>query len=151
MSTADVEQFESVLAESGVDLSALAYLKANKATSNTASTAASSSSSASSVARGLFDNLLDRGAGLFAGIKNILPVSKDFTMTKIVDALLNHKAIPEVENYLYFDPKVAKKCMFCVSAIRNKSAVFILFIFLYTFFRSYRCSQSAAKAGSFIL
>ena len=66
-------------------------------------------SSASSVARGLFDNLLDRGAGLFAGVKNILPVSKDLMLTKIVDALLENRSIPEVEKYLYFDPKLAKK------------------------------------------
>jgi hypothetical protein len=66
-------------------------------------------SSASSVARGLFDNLLDRGAGLFAGVKNILPVSKDLVLTKIVDALLENRSIPEVEKYLYFDPKLAKK------------------------------------------
>ena len=111
MSTAELEQCESALAESGADMSVLVYLKANKAISNTTTTTASSASSASSVARGLFDNLLDRGAGLFAGIKNILPVSKDLMMTKIVDALLNHKTIPEVENYLYFDPKVVKKCM----------------------------------------
>jgi hypothetical protein len=57
------------------------------------------------VARGLFDNLLDRGAGLLSGVKNILPVSKDLTLTKIVDALMENKANSEAEAYLYFDPK----------------------------------------------
>jgi hypothetical protein len=69
-----------------------------------------SCSSATSVARGLFDNLLDRGAGLFAGVKNILPVSKDLPMTKVVDCILHNKASPETDNFLYFDPKLPKKC-----------------------------------------
>ena len=149
-----------LLAEASVDLSALAYLRTNKpiAAASSASVVArytclvravclipfsqiiSGRSSASSVARGLFDNLLDRGAGLFAGMKNILPVSKDFTVTKIVDALLNHKATAEVENYLYFDPKLARKCAHVIYFFLVSSRSLIIFNFPTDRFR-----DSAAK------
>ncbi len=59
--------------------------------------------------RGLFDNLLDRGASLLAaGIKHVLPTNKHLPLTQLVDALLEQKPHPEADEYLYLDPKAKK-------------------------------------------
>jgi hypothetical protein len=75
--------------------------------------------------------LLDRGAGLFAGVKNILPVSKDLPLTKLVDALMDNKSTPDADGFLYFDPKVAKprgriSCPFAFVAVVFHSTVLLI-------------------------
>jgi len=46
-----------------------------------------------------------------AGVKALLPSTKELYVTRIVDAIMEMKADSHlsVENYLYFDPKVQKK------------------------------------------
>ena len=46
------------------------------------------------------------GLGLLAaGVKNIMPTSKDLPLTKVVQALMDQKSHPEADAFLYFDPK----------------------------------------------
>lgn len=49
---------------------------------------------------------------LISGVKNFLPTSKDLTITKIVESLMDPasastSALAKTENYLFFDPRAA--------------------------------------------
>jgi len=49
---------------------------------------------------------------LVSGVKNLMPVNKDLTVTKIVESIMDppaasSSAIAKTENYLYFDPRSA--------------------------------------------
>eukprot|EP00455_Lapot_gusevi_P053536 TRINITY_DN8366_c0_g1_i3.p1 TRINITY_DN8366_c0_g1~~TRINITY_DN8366_c0_g1_i3.p1 ORF type:complete len:639 (-),score=163.75 TRINITY_DN8366_c0_g1_i3:10-1926(-) len=103
LDNADLEVFEKALTECGADMAPLNYVKQLKLVANISTSQSSSSSS-----RGLLDNILDRGAGFLAGVKNILPSSTDLPVTKIVDSLLEGQGT-HAEQYLYFDPKIPKR------------------------------------------
>ncbi len=47
---------------------------------------------------------------LISGVKNLLPTRKDLTLTKIVESIMEPSAsgTNETEDYLYFDPKMAR-------------------------------------------
>ena len=49
---------------------------------------------------------------LVSGVKNLMPVNKDLTVTKIVESIMDppaasSSALAKTENYLYFDPRSA--------------------------------------------
>ncbi|KAI1085016.1 sec1 protein [Whalleya microplaca] len=139
VSRADWTQFEEALAAAGVDTSCLAYVRQVRATtkmtqlttinnpSSSTPSAASGGGGAdlfgrfSSLSSRLTDRLKDTGVGvptnlasnidtLIGGIKNFLPADRDFTITKIVESIMDPQAastsaIAKTENYLYFDPR----------------------------------------------
>jgi hypothetical protein len=63
-------------------------------------------STMSSIFNRLASKVVEHGAGLFQGVKNLLPASKDLPLTKIVDALVNAKDNATHQAYLYYDPKL---------------------------------------------
>lgn len=61
---------------------------------------------------GVPTNLASNFDNLIGGIKNFLPADRDFTITKIVESIMDPQAastsaIAKTENYLYFDPRSA--------------------------------------------
>jgi len=66
---------------------------------------------------GITERLKDAGIGanienLVSGVKNLIPVNRDLTLTKITESLMDpsnasSSAIAKTENYLYFDPRSA--------------------------------------------
>ena len=46
---------------------------------------------------------------LRTGVRHLLPPTKDLSITKVVDALMDMKAYLDVEDFLYFDPKVPRR------------------------------------------
>ena len=42
------------------------------------------------------------------GVKSLVVGTKNLPVTRIVDAIMDHKNIPECEGYRYFDPKMIK-------------------------------------------
>lgn len=42
------------------------------------------------------------------GVKNLVVGNKNLPVTRIVDALMDNKSNPEVEDYRYFDPKMLR-------------------------------------------
>ena len=63
----------------------------------------------------LSDRLKEGGLGggfenLISGVKNLLPTRKDLTLTKIVESIMEPatSGTNETEDYLYFDPKIAR-------------------------------------------
>lgn len=85
------------------------------------SSVSASTSSSSSTVRGLFQKVnvesFGFGGGLTkqlgtlftAGVKALLPTSKELYITRIVDCIMEMKNELGVENFLYFDPKIPKK------------------------------------------
>jgi sec1 family domain-containing protein 1 len=71
----------------------------------------------SSLSRGLTDRFKDAQLGanidsLISGVKNLMPVNKDLTLTKITESIMDPQhatadAISKTESYLYYDPKSA--------------------------------------------
>jgi len=125
ISQADAEQFEEALSKHGVDISVLKHLKRTKAFHESLSTSVGQNQGAlgASVSKGLnlFKNVNVESFGLggslskqlgtlfTAGVKALLPQTKELYVTRIVDAVMELKNDLGVENYLYFDPKVQKK------------------------------------------
>ncbi|KAI1140102.1 Sec1-like protein [Hypoxylon sp. FL0543] len=137
VSRADWTQFEEALTAAGVDTTCLAYIRQVRATTKMTQlttigpsqpAGAQTSSSDifgrfSSLSSRLTDRLKETGVGvptnlasnfdsLIGGIKNFLPANRDFTVTKIVESIMDPQAastsaIAKTENYLYFDPRSA--------------------------------------------
>ena len=74
----------------------------------------------SSLSRNFTDKLASTALGnvnvnleaLVSGVKNLMPVNKDLTVTKIVESIMDppaasSSALAKTENYLYFDPRSA--------------------------------------------
>lgn len=129
VSRAEMDRFEEALTNSGVDITALTYVKrVRDETRMTMMTSVPSAPTQQATDSNLFrgfsslsNRLTDRlGAGalssnfenLISGVKNFLPANKDITITKIVESLMDpasasSSAIAKTEDYLYFDPRSA--------------------------------------------
>lgn len=129
ISRAEMERFEEALVKAGADTTALAYIKSVREitrmtmmTSAPTQTAQQSTSNElfrgfSSISNRLTDRFRDGALGanfenLISGVKNLIPVNKDITLTKITESLMDptsasSSAIAKTEDYLYFDPRSA--------------------------------------------
>ncbi|KAF5700892.1 SLY1 [Fusarium mundagurra] len=129
----EFEGFEKALSEAGADVSCLPYVRQVRATTkmtqlttinnNTAQPAQTSDlfGRFSSMSSRLTDRLKESGVptglssnfeSLISGVKNFLPVDRDFTVTKIVESIMDpssasSSAIAKTEKYLYYDPRSA--------------------------------------------
>ncbi|KAI8672875.1 hypothetical protein LRP88_02602 [Fusarium phalaenopsidis] len=128
----EFEGLEKALAEAGADVSSLPYVRQVRATTkmtqlttinNTTQPAQSSDlfGRFSSMSSRLTDRLKESGVptglssnfeSLISGVKNFLPADRDFTVTKIVESIMDpssasSSAIAKTEHYLYFDPRSA--------------------------------------------
>ncbi|GLJ52247.1 hypothetical protein SUGI_1111470 [Cryptomeria japonica] len=102
----DVEAIESALKESEVDLSAFQYVK--KIKSLTISLASSSAGSKNNIvdwAEKLYGQSL---SAVTAGMKSLLSGGRQLAMTRTVEALMEARPNPDIENYLLFDPRAPK-------------------------------------------
>ncbi|KIL96588.1 hypothetical protein FAVG1_01332 [Fusarium avenaceum] len=128
----EFEGFEKALSEAGADVSCLPYVRQVRATTkmtqlttinNTAQPAQSSDlfGRFSSMSSRLTDRLKESGVptglssnfeSLISGVKNFLPADRDFTVTKIVESIMDpssasSSAIAKTEHFLYYDPRSA--------------------------------------------
>ena len=53
------------------------------------------------------------------GVKNLVVKKHTLPITRIVDALMEMKSVPESEEYRYFDPKTAQSCGLCLQPKQN--------------------------------
>lgn len=128
ISSSDQAEFESALTEQGCDLSALAYIKRVKEITklSLASTGSMSQTTQASTQSDIFrgfsgltnkltdrlkDGKLSEGFGnLISGVKNFLPTTKDLTITKIVESIMEPTPSSSSfsDDYLYFDPRATR-------------------------------------------
>ncbi|KAF5627979.1 SLY1 [Fusarium sp. NRRL 52700] len=133
VSRQEFEGFEKALSEAGADVSCLPYVRQVRATTkmtqlttinnNTAQPAQTSDlfGRFSSMSSRLTDRLKESGVptglssnfeSLISGVKNFLPADRDFTVTKIVESIMDpssasSSAIAKTEGYQYYDPRSA--------------------------------------------
>ncbi|VAI12816.1 unnamed protein product [Triticum turgidum subsp. durum] len=103
----ELEQVEAALRESEVDMSAFQYVKRIKSL-NTQFAAASSTASRSNIvdwAEKLYGQSI---SAVTAGVKNLLSDGRQLALTRTVEALMEGKPNPEVDNYLLFDPRAPR-------------------------------------------
>ena len=120
LSRKEVEDFEATLRAQGVDLAALMYAKkAREIMRFTLSTPTLAPTEGGhelfkgfgSLSSRLTDKLKDsRLENLVAGVKNFLPVQKDFTVTRLVASIMdpagsNAQTLQETDDYLCIDPR----------------------------------------------
>eukprot|EP00742_Colponemidia_sp_Colp-10_P008971 GILJ01009747.1.p1 GENE.GILJ01009747.1~~GILJ01009747.1.p1 ORF type:complete len:627 (+),score=102.30 GILJ01009747.1:99-1979(+) len=114
ISASDFETFENILRDAGADLSPLQFVKQVKAIRNLKPVAGFGGSTGSSSSTfSLFSETLKNKAtrvtsAFHSTVRQFLPTAKELQATKIVDALMENKNTPEIENYAYIDPKVAR-------------------------------------------
>ncbi|KAM0923414.1 hypothetical protein ACQ4PT_005555 [Festuca glaucescens] len=101
--SSELEQVEAVLRESDVDMSAFLYVKRIKSL-NTQFAAASSTASRS--------NIVDWAEKLYgqsiSAVTNYLSDGRQLALTRTVEALMEGKPNPEVDNYILFDPRAPR-------------------------------------------
>ncbi|KAK2625024.1 hypothetical protein QTJ16_005393 [Diplocarpon rosae] len=137
VSRAEMEKYEQLLKTAGAETSSLAYVKQVRATTRMTmmTSAPSQANPPASNTGSLFGTFQSRLGGLSAitskiqesgiggnlganvenfisGVKNLMPVNRDLTVTKITESIMdpagaNSSAIAKTENYLYFDPRSA--------------------------------------------
>ncbi|KAK3679038.1 Vesicle trafficking between the ER and Golgi [Recurvomyces mirabilis] len=131
VSRADMEKFEEALKQADIDTLPLAYIRrVREITRMTMISSAPISQPQqpsasndlfrgfSSISSRLTDRLKDAGLGganfdnLISGVKNLMPVNKDLTVTKITESLMDPQnastsALQKTEGFLYFDPRSA--------------------------------------------
>ncbi|XP_047087254.1 SEC1 family transport protein SLY1-like [Lolium rigidum] len=96
----ELEQVEAALRESEVDMSAFLYVKRIKSL-NTQFSAAPSTASRNSIVNWAVSAVTD-------GVKNYLSDERQVALTRRVEALMEGKPNPEVDNYLLFDPRAPR-------------------------------------------
>ncbi|KAG8091392.1 hypothetical protein GUJ93_ZPchr0012g20940 [Zizania palustris] len=103
----DLEQVEAALHESQVDMSAFLYVKRIKSLNTQFSSASSTESKGNIVdwAEKLYGQSI---IAMTTGVKNLLSDGRQLALTRTVDALMDGKPNPEVDNYLLFDPRAPK-------------------------------------------
>ncbi len=131
VSRADMDRFEEILKNAGVDTLPLTYIRRVREITRmtmissvpTQQQPQQTSASTdlfrgfSSISSRLTDRFKDAGLGanfdnLISGVKNFLPANKDLTLTKITESLMDPanastSALQKTEGFLYFDPRSA--------------------------------------------
>lgn len=111
MTPAELAEYERVLVNDGIDLSALKYIKRWKSIANTSAPAPSLNATISGGTKtvSMFSKLMSHGSQfVMEGVKNLVLKKHNLPVTRIVDNLMELKSSPELDEYLYLDPKVLK-------------------------------------------
>ncbi|OEL18565.1 SEC1 family transport protein SLY1 [Dichanthelium oligosanthes] len=104
----ELEQVEAALRESEVDMSAFHYVKRIKSL-NTQFSCSSSTASKSNIVDWAEKLLYGQSiSAVTAGVKNLLSAGRQLALTRTVEALMEGKPNPEVDNYLLFDPRAPR-------------------------------------------
>ncbi|XP_057315820.1 sec1 family domain-containing protein 1-like [Hydractinia symbiolongicarpus] len=118
MSQGELDQHINALTQTGCDTSCLSYMKKWKAFNKVASGPIQTGSGQSTYSA-MFSRIMSTGSQfVMEGVKSLVVGTKNLPVTRIVDAIMDHKNIPETEDYRYFDPKMLKVSE---SSQRNKS------------------------------
>ncbi|PNH42578.1 hypothetical protein VD0004_g4733 [Verticillium dahliae] len=133
LSRTEWEGFVEALTAAGADVECLPYIRQLKSTTKLTNLTTINNPSPqqagstdlfgrfSSISSRLTDRLKESGVptglssnfeSLIGGIKTFLPADRDFTITKIIESIMDPStasstAIAKTENYLYFDPRSA--------------------------------------------
>eukprot|EP00123_Amoebidium_parasiticum_P009040 comp19184_c0_seq1/m.21889 comp19184_c0_seq1/g.21889 ORF comp19184_c0_seq1/g.21889 comp19184_c0_seq1/m.21889 type:complete len:621 (-) comp19184_c0_seq1:329-2191(-) len=101
------QECEGLLQGMGVDLTCMNYLRRLKTISKMAEFRDDKQSGAagSSLMSRMTNKMFEHGSDLIKGVKNLLPNSSKLPTTRIVDALMEQRSSPDVDDFSYYDPK----------------------------------------------
>ncbi|KAK4701611.1 sec1 family domain-containing protein 1, partial [Phenoliferia sp. Uapishka_3] len=145
----DLAEYERALKETGVDMGPWEYAKKLRDIHRMSNLGAAQPVSTpggellkgfSSLSNRFTDRLRDGGIGgvglenLISGVKNFLPARKDFTITRLVEALMDPpsastQALQDTDDYLLFDPRAGRTARPAANRGRqtfNESIVFVV-------------------------
>eukprot|EP00794_Sanderia_malayensis_P019795 gene19795-21736_t len=111
VSNEDLNEYINALSVSGCDPSMLAavdYIKKWKAFAKVAAGPIQTGSGQSTYSA-MFSRIMSTGSQfVMEGVKSLVVGTKNLPVTRIVDALMEHKSNQEAEEYRYFDPKLLR-------------------------------------------
>lgn len=108
---ADLGAHLDALTEAGCDLAPFEYVKAWKkfAKGSVVSSSGGQYGQYATKSVGMFSKLMSQGSSfVMEGVKNLAVKKHNLPVTRIVDALMELKSSPEVDDYRYFDPKLVR-------------------------------------------
>jgi len=107
MSDNEIDQYFTALHAAGCDLASVQYVRRWKSYAKMTVTSSYGGGGTKTVS--MFSKLMSQ-ASQFAmeGVKNLVVKKHKLPITKIVDALMEVKSMPEIDDYRYFDPKLLR-------------------------------------------
>ncbi|XP_059170688.1 sec1 family domain-containing protein 1-like [Physella acuta] len=128
MSEAEIDQYCVALQAANCDISAVQYVRRWKSyTKLQASPNQYVGGGISSTS--MFSGLLSKGSQfVMEGVKNLVVKSHNLPTTRIVDALMELKSLPDSEDFRYFDPKLLRADSSSVP--RNKTPFQEAYVFI---------------------
>lgn len=105
--SSELEQVEAALRESEVEMSAFQYVKRIKALNTQFATASGTATKSNIVdwAEKIYGQSI---SAVTAGVKNLLSDGRQLALTRTVEALMEGKPNPEVDDYLLLDPRAPR-------------------------------------------
>ncbi|XP_065660731.1 sec1 family domain-containing protein 1 isoform X2 [Hydra vulgaris] len=108
MAENDFEAHVKALEVTGCNLGSINYIKKWK-TFNKVTTDSIQTGTGQNAYSAMFSRIMSTGSQfVMEGVKNLVVGTKKLPVTRIVDAIMEQKNVPEIENYRYFDPKMLK-------------------------------------------
>ncbi|KAF0299382.1 Sec1 family domain-containing protein 1 [Amphibalanus amphitrite] len=108
VSSTELEQCVQALSERGADLSAVQFAKRWRMY-NRMPTSANQYLGGGTKTVNMFSKLMSQGSQfVMEGVKNLVVKKHNLPVTRIVDALMEQKSLPEVEEFRYLDPKLLR-------------------------------------------
>lgn len=105
----ELKQFETALQEAGCDLNPLHYMKRWKTFSKMPLASVTTNYGGGTKTVNMFSKLMNQGSQfVMEGVKNLVVKKHILPVTRIADSLMEHKALQQGEEYLYYDPKLRK-------------------------------------------
>jgi len=105
----DLAAYLNALQTAGCDLAPFDYVKTWKKFSKPTSSSSNQYGQYATKNVGMFSKLMSQGSSfVMEGVKNLAVKKHNLPVTRIVDALMELKSSPEVDDYRYFDPKLVR-------------------------------------------
>lgn len=111
VTNAQENQFLAILQEHNVDISAVKYIKRWKSLNClTANRVVEQYAGGGTKTVEMFSKLIGKSSKfVMEGVKNLVVKRHNLPTTRIVDALMERKSTPEIDGFLYFDPKMVRQ------------------------------------------
>jgi len=108
LSDTEVDACMMALKERGADMSAVQFAKRWRLY-NRMATGTNQYTGGGTKTVNMFSKLMSQGSQfVMEGVKNLVVKKHNLPVTRVVDALMEQKSLPEVEEFRYFDPKLLR-------------------------------------------
>lgn len=120
-------EYEDALQRAGCDLSALRYLRRWKDYTRITAPQPMGSYGGGPRTVGMFSKLMSQGSQfVMEGVKNLVVKKHKLPITRLVDALMELKSLPETDDFRYLDPKLLGRAEPRAQAPFQEAVVFVL-------------------------